>query len=935
MAELMRLRAFAARQALTYLGGMPAAQAYDWLNTHFADPNELLPKAIKRSTEQTWQALAMALDDQPSLGERLKNKFAPGVVKGMAVPLRVLIAERDAEFRRRCRDELTRLRLDGTVDAEWRQAVVESPAFTTPTEALEHSRTVIGEEVATLRRAGFTDLPQLIELELPNGGGSLLLHVFNSFLRATVADNPELSQFLSFNLLENISDQQSYALELLEEIRQRLPDEAEHEPVVPPGATAILRSLQDKRTFKDLLTRVEALPEAQRPPELVDHLGRLGMAVGQFPEAQRLFTASAEHQPEPRAQAEAHYNTYRAALEHHDWPAAQAALQQAANLDPERFEPFPLDRYTLKKILGAGGFGTVFLCHDDYLNTPVVIKALHQATLERDTQNIFREAQILQTLKHPEIVDIRHCDFADRGKTRPYIVMVHFDGMALDDYLAAHGCLDVGTVRRLAQKIAHGLQAAHAQNILHRDLKPANILVRKTADDWDVRIIDFGLAMKVEQIRDSVLASQLSGSLLADSAGGTYQYAAPEQMGLRSDSVGPYSDVYGFGKTLCDCLFLTVSPTLRDWQKLARQDQPLAELLSDCIEDDSKKRPGNFTAVLKALAAPDGEAEHRRQAEEHAAREAQEAEQRRQAEERERAAREVQQAEQRRQTAEQAALEAQQAEQRRQAEERERAAREAQQETARTLRLDRIFCDRLRDGSPGPKLVIIPAGRFLMGSPEDEAERSSDERQHEVEIAQPFALGQYPVTFDEYDQFCAATMWDQPSDSGWGRGRRPVINVRWKDALAYCAWLSEQTGQTYRLPTEAEWEYACRAGTTTPFYFGETLSADQANYNSGGGFFRSIAGFFKGKTTPVGEFPANAWGLYDMHGNVWEWTGSVYDENYGGAEQRCADANESGFRVVRGGSWDAFPNRLRSASRYRLTPVYRNSGRGFRISRSL
>ena len=730
---------------------------------------------------------------------------------------------------------------------------------------------------------------------------------------------------------ENISDQQSYALELLAEIRQRLPDDAKTEPVVPPGATAILRSLQDKRTFKDLLTRVEALPEAQRPPELVDHLGRLGMAVGQFPEAQRLFTASAEHQPEPRAQAEAHYNTYRAALEHHDWPAAQAAVQQAATLDPERFEPFPLDRYTLKKILGAGGFGTAFLCHDTYLDTPVVIKTLHQATLERDTRSIFREARILQKLRHPTIVDIAHCEFADRGKTRPYIVMVYFDGIALDDYLTQHGRLDTATVRRLAQKIAQGMQAAHAQSILHRDLKPANILVRKTADDWDVRIIDFGLAMKVEQIKESVLASQLSGSLLADSAGGTYQYAPPEQMGLIQGSVGPYSDVYGFGKTLCYCLFLTASPTLRNWQEAARQDQTLAELLSDCIEDDITKRPEHFTAVLTALADSDAEAEKRRQAEEQAALEAQQAEQRRQA-------------------AEQAALEAQQAEHRRQAE--ERAAREQkslpfihgwdsaqvqrlQQTTARTLQRDPVFHDRLSDGSPGPQLVIIPAGRFLMGSPEDEAERLDRERQHEVEIAQPFALGQYPVTFDEYDRFCAATGRDKPDDSGWGRGRRPVINVDWHDALAYCAWLSDQTGQSYRLPTEAEWEYACRAGTTTPFYFGDTLNTDQANYHGNYTYGAGRKGEYRKHTTPVGQFPANAWELYDMHGNVWEWIGSVFDADYGGAEQRSADTSESGDRVVRGGSWGVNPNRLRSAYRSWLTPDTRINGRGFRISRSL
>jgi formylglycine-generating enzyme required for sulfatase activity len=223
-----------------------------------------------------------------------------------------------------------------------------------------------------------------------------------------------------------------------------------------------------------------------------------------------------------------------------------------------------------------------------------------------------------------------------------------------------------------------------------------------------------------------------------------------------------------------------------------------------------------------------------------------------------------------------------------------------------------------------------------MGSPEDEADRGSNERQHDVEIAQPFALGQYPVTFDEYDRFCAATGREKPLDYlDWGRGRRPVINVDWHDALAYCAWLSEQTGQTYRLPTEAEWEYACRAGTTTPFYFGAPISTDQANYNGRFTYGSGCQGECRKQTTPVGQFPANAWGLYDMHGNVYEWTGSVYDEDYSGAEQRYVDASESSARVVRGGSWYNFPGRLRSAFRTGGTPDGRDAGQGFRLSRSL
>src|SRR5512132_2381056 len=176
--------------------------------------------------------------------------------------------------------------------------------------------------------------------------------------------------------------------------------------------------------------------------------------------------------------------------------------------------------------------------------------------------------------------------------------------------------------------------------------------------------------------------------------------------------------------------------------------------------------------------------------------------------------------------------------------------------------------------------MALPLGEFLMGSPEDEEGRFNDEGpQHRVTIGRRFAIGPYPVTFDEYDHFCAVTLRAKPADEGWGRGRRPVINVSWKDAKAYVSWLSQHTGKPYRLPSEAEWEYAARAGTTTRYTFGDAVTPKYANY--------SESEF--GKTTEV--WPSwrctaatpNAWGLHDMHGNVWEWVEDVYHDSYKGA----------------------------------------------------
>ncbi|MDG4595440.1 MAG: SUMF1/EgtB/PvdO family nonheme iron enzyme [Candidatus Contendobacter sp.] len=250
-----------------------------------------------------------------------------------------------------------------------------------------------------------------------------------------------------------------------------------------------------------------------------------------------------------------------------------------------------------------------------------------------------------------------------------------------------------------------------------------------------------------------------------------------------------------------------------------------------------------------------------------------------------------------------------------------------------------VFRDTLSDGTRGPALVVIPAGEFQMGSPADEPGHRGNEDQHSVRVAR-FAMGQYEVTFEEYDRFCATTGREKPGDAGWGRGQRPVINVDWRGVVAYAEWLSQQTGKQYRLPTEAEWEYAARAGTTTPFWTGRCVTTDQANYNGNYGYYGSPdcgakTGVYRQKTQPVGSFKPNPWGLYDTMGNVWEWTCSGYDQKYGGAEQECSIEDTSGPRVLRGGSWADGPLVLRSAARDWTNPRGWNNDAGFRLARTL
>ena len=173
-----------------------------------------------------------------------------------------------------------------------------------------------------------------------------------------------------------------------------------------------------------------------------------------------------------------------------------------------------------------------------------------------------------------------------------------------------------------------------------------------------------------------------------------------------------------------------------------------------------------------------------------------------------------------------------------------------------------------------PEMVIIPAGSFTMGSPQSEKERQVFEGpQHQVTIGNAIAVGRFEVSFREWD-VCAVEGGcggHIPEDEGWGRGRRPVVNVSWNDAQAYAAWLSSKTGKTYRLLTEAEWEYAARGGTPTPFWWGSSISASQANYDGNSTYGGGRKGKYRGKTVPVGSFASNPFGLYDVHGNVAEW----------------------------------------------------------------
>lgn len=255
------------------------------------------------------------------------------------------------------------------------------------------------------------------------------------------------------------------------------------------------------------------------------------------------------------------------------------------------------------------------------------------------------------------------------------------------------------------------------------------------------------------------------------------------------------------------------------------------------------------------------------------------------------------------------------------------------------------FSDALASGGRGPEMLVLPSGRYYMGCVSGMGCSSRERPIRDVSFANPFAVSLHEVTLDEYDRYTAATGRPLVDDGGWGRGRRPAVNVSWSDAQEYVAWLARETGGAYRLLTEAEWEYAARAGSTTQFHFGDhpmelcrygnhadvsvperlewrnTLCSDRVAL----------------ETADVGSYAPNPWGLHDMHGNVWEWVEDCWNENYEGSptDGSALTEGDCSRRIVRGGSWNNRPALLRAAGRNGVGVGERGLNIGFRVARTL
>ncbi len=587
-----------------------------------------------------------------------------------------------------------------------------------------------------------------------------------------------------------------------------------------------------------------------------------------------------------------------------------------------------LGRYQILEQLGQGGMATVYKAYDTRLERDVAVKVLRTdqfapATLERILKRFEREARALAKLTHPNIVGV--IDYGEH-EGAPYLVMEYLPGGTLKQRLGKP--MPWQDALRLLLPIADALNYAHQHNILHRDVKPSNILLTENGQPM---LTDFGIA-KILDLEDGQ-------TLTATGVGvGTPEYMSPEQ-GL-GKPVDARTDVYSLGIVLYE---------LVTGRKPFQADTPMAVVLMQATEP--LPRPTHFVPdlpeaveklLLKALAKQPQD-RYASMAEMAAAME--------------RIVVSVQSSvfsgqssvvgsaisiSQSPITNQQSAILNQQSD----AATIDQGATGETFDSGATVLQEETIGEHLARAAAGNELTLtlapgvtmtfvrIPAGPFQMGSPKGEGD-SDEHPQHEVYLDE-YWMGKTPVTNRQYEAFVRATGREAPGH--WKKGfipegkeEHPVVYVSWHDAVAFCEWLSRVSGETIRLPSEAEWEKAARGTDGRRYPWGnEKPSKALCNYASG---------WFSAGTTPVGKYSPQGdspYGCVDMAGNVWEWMNDWYDDDYySQSSTRNPPGPASGEgRVLRGGAWSSYENYVRAAYRGRSEPGYRDVYIGFRCSRS-
>jgi formylglycine-generating enzyme required for sulfatase activity/predicted Ser/Thr protein kinase len=556
-------------------------------------------------------------------------------------------------------------------------------------------------------------------------------------------------------------------------------------------------------------------------------------------------------------------------------------------------------RYRITFLLSdKGGFGKTYEVTDK--GTPKVLKVLIN-DLPKAVDLFQQEARVLTQLNHPGIPKGEECfTYVPRDSKTPIhcLVMEKITGLDLEEYIQQrqNRPIDQKLAFEWLVELTQILDEVHKQNFFHRDIKPINIMLRP---DGQLALIDFGA---VRQVTSTYIAKQVAGGVTSIVSGG---YTSPEQM--YSQAV-PQSDFFSLGRTFV-YLLTGKEPTdpeiydpLHDelrWRKYAPNILPeFADFLDVLMQRSASKRPANTQSILQRLeeieesfSRPQGTSTFPTNNSYYS----------------------------------QAQL---------------LVAGWGKLPTNNSRTQAHSFTEDLGNGV-FLEMVAIPGGTFLMGSPDtEEGGLVNETPQHWVTV-KPFYMGKFTVTQQQWKRVAVTlpkVYFDLNPDPSYFKGNNlPVESISWYEAVEFCDRLSIKSGRKYGLPSEAEWEYACRAGTTTPFHFGETITTNLANYDGSFTYGYGSRGIYRQKTTTVGSFPANAFGLYDMHGNVWEWCGDDWHDNYYGAPSDGSvwendDDDDDNDKVLRGGSHFSTPAKCRCAYRGYYSPEDDSDNIGFRLA---
>jgi len=649
---------------------------------------------------------------------------------------------------------------------------------------------------------------------------------------------------------------------------------------------------------------------------------------------------------------------------------------------------YQLDHYTIEGVLGAGSFGITYKAWDEGLQTRVAIKEYFPSDFARRLagtaevaplpgqeelyhdilEKFLEEARIQARFKHPNIIRVHR--YLEANSTA-YLIMDYEEGESLEDFLKREDrCLTERECLDIFVPILRDLSRVHQESVLHRDIKPANIYLRSQGE---ATLLDFGAARQLLADANAQMTVIL-----------TRGYAAPEQYSGEHVEQGPETDLYGIGATIYRCLVnkAPVESVTRITSIHNKQADPLevsgismgansnvSETFRNAVNSmlalEQSLRPQNAEAAIKLLyvpahsgpvsdatvviAATSSPSESNDNAETEfvaAAADAPSARSNRMpvyiglaalllliplsyfllrqpavlavphSVSTEAVATTTQGASEEvikppGQASEPVLTDG------------PTAVEPAPAVVVESFALGSSLSHELKSGGQGPAMIIITPGEFLMGDNDGDPTESP---LHSVALSHTIAMAKYETSFAEYDQFARAEDGiARPGDAGWGRKNRPVINVDWREARAYAAWISDQTGQHYRLPTEAEWEFAARGGSNFHYAMGDTIGGDAANYveTDGGG----------SATVKVGTFAANDYGLHDMHGNVWEWTADCWAVNYSQAKTDggALASGDCSRRVLRGGGWNSEAPLLRSRNRSAGLIKTKSVALGFRL----